>query len=137
MEEKRILILAGPTDDFTKDIYNIAPDRVINLAGKTNLQESFYIISRSNIVVSADTGFLHAADLFRRKGIALMGPTAFGYPTGNTIKVLEIVGLKCRPCTKAGNTKCKLPQEYRACLLDIKPERVIDTIKALEQIKTH
>lgn len=136
MGDYSFVILAGPTDEFTKDIQKIAPDRVVNLAGKTNLQESFYIISQSNIVVSADTGFLHAADLFRRKGIALMGPTAFGYPTGDSIKVLEINGLKCRPCTKAGNTKCKLPQEYRACLLDIKPPQVIETIQALETLKT-
>ena len=133
MPDHRFVILAGPTDHFTEDIYKVAPDRVLNLAGKTNLQESFYIISRSKVVVSADTGFLHAADLFKRKGIALMGPTAFGYPTGNTIKVLEIDGLKCRPCTKAGNTTCKLPNEYRACLLDTKPQKVMETISTLEK----
>lgn len=137
MPDHKFIILAGPDDSFTKDIRNVAPERVVNLAGKTNLQESFYIISKSSMVVSADTGFLHAADLFKRKGIALMGPTAFGYPTGDTIKVLEINNLSCRPCTKAGNTTCKQPNEYRACLLDIKPEHVINTIEALEQTKTN
>ncbi len=132
MSDYRFIILAGPDDVFTREIEEIAPDRVINLSGKTSLQVSFYVISKSRIVVSADTGFLHAADLFRRKAIALMGPTAFGYPTGKTVKVLEINNLKCRPCTKAGNTTCKMPEEYRACLLDIKPNIVINTILELQ-----
>lgn len=130
MDDYRFIIIAGPDDTFTKRIEEINPKRVINLAGKTNLQESFYIISKSKIVVSADTGFLHAADLFKVNAIALMGPTAFGHPTGNTVRVMEVKNLKCRPCTKAGNTVCKMPQEYRACLLNIKPNMVV---KAMEE----
>lgn len=128
MPDYRFVIIAGPDDLFTKEIEAVAPDRVINLAGKTSVLESFYIISKSNIVVSADTGFLHAADLFHINAIALMGPTAFGHPTGSSVKVLEINSLRCRPCTKAGNTSCMMPNEYRACLLDIKPKQVVKAI---------
>lgn len=124
----RFIIIAGPEDTFTQEIEAVDPKRVFNLAGKTNLQESFYVISKSQIVISADTGFLHAADLFRRNAIALMGPTAFGHPTGKTVRVLEVSSLKCRPCTKAGNTVCKLPEASRACLLDLKPKLVIELL---------
>lgn len=129
MSDYRFVIIAGPDDTFTKKIEEVDPSRVFNLAGKTNLQESFFIISQSQVVVSADTGFLHAADLFHVNAIALMGPTAFGHPTGKTVRVMEINNLKCRPCTKAGNTVCKMPEEYRACLLNIKPRMVIDAMK--------
>lgn len=129
MPDYRFVIIAGPSDTFTKKIEEVDPKRVFNLAGKTNLQESFYVISQSQVVVSADTGFLHAADLFKVNAIALMGPTAFGHPTGSTVRVMEINSLKCRPCTKAGNTVCKMPEEYRACLLNIKPRMVIDAMK--------
>lgn len=129
LPDYRFVIIAGPADTFTKKIEEVAPERVFNLAGKTNLQESFYIISQSQVVVSADTGFLHAADLFKVNAIALMGPTAFGHPTGSTVRVMEISSLKCRPCTKAGNTVCKMPEEYRACLLNIKPRMVINAMK--------
>lgn len=124
----KFIITAGPTDDFTSEIESVAPKRVLNLAGKTNLLESFYLISKANYVVSADTGFLHAADLFGIKGIALMGPTAFGHPTGKHIKVME-TDLPCRPCTKEGNAKCKL-QEYKKCLMHITPLMVAKHIKA-------
>lgn len=129
MEDYRFVIIAGPDDTFTKKIEEVDPKRVFNLAGKTNLQESFYVISQSQVVVSADTGFLHAADLFKVNAIALMGPTAFGHPTGSTVRVMEINSLRCRPCTKAGNTVCKMPEEYRACLLNIKPSMVISAMK--------
>lgn len=123
------VIIGGPDDTFTNEIENVAPERVINLSGKTSLQASFYIINISQLVISADTGFLHAADLFKVNAIALMGPTAFGHPTGRTVRVMEINGLSCRPCTKAGNTVCTLPNEYRACLLNIKPEMVIEAMR--------
>ncbi len=129
MPDYHFVIIAGPDDTFTKEIECVAPERVINLAGKTSLQGSFYIVSQSQVVVSADTGFLHAADLFKKNAIALMGPTAFGYPTGKTVRVMEVAHLKCRPCTKAGNTSCSMPKEYRACLLDIKPQMVIDAME--------
>lgn len=129
MPNYKFIIIAGPTDTFTQEIEKVAPERVINLAGKTNLQESFYIISRSQMVVSADTGFLHAADLFKVNAIALMGPTAFGHPTGETVKVMEVNDLPCRPCTKAGNTTCKLPGESRTCLLASTPELVVQAMK--------
>lgn len=126
LPHKRIVIIAGPDDAFTKEIEAAAPDRVVNLAGKTNLLESFYVVFRSSMVVSADTGFLHAADLFKRNAIALMGPTAYGHPTGDTVKILEL-DLPCRPCTKEGNSECKI-LEIKKCLVDIKPEYVVHEI---------
>ena len=83
-----------------------SPERVENLAGKTTLLESCYLIHRSHIVVSADTGFMHAADLFRIPTLALIGPTAFGFPTGPTAEIFE-TALSCRPCTKDGTGNVK------------------------------
>ena len=100
--DRKFVIIGGPEDTFTNEIAAIAPQRVLNMAGKTNLFESFYLIYCSSLVVSNDTGFLHAADIFGNDGIALMGPTAFGHPTGSTIKVME-TDLYCRPCSKEGN----------------------------------
>lgn len=122
LPDYHFIILAGPADTFCKQIREVAPERVINLAGKTSLLESCYLVRRSNIVVSADTGFLHAADLFRIPALALMGPTAFGFPTGPTAEILE-ADLPCRPCTKDGHGKCK-QSVYQKCMVDITPERV-------------
>lgn len=127
LPDYNFVILAGPTDNFCEEIYQTAPERVKNLAGKTSLLESCYIVKQSNIVVSADTGFMHAADLFRVQTLALIGPTAFGFPTGNTVETLEVC-LSCRPCTKDGRGKCK-QVVYQRCMVDITPEIVAERIK--------
>lgn len=122
LPEFHFIILAGPSDTFCKTIKETAPDRVINLSGKTSLLESCFLVKNSRLVISADTGFLHAADLFSTKAIALMGPTAFGFPTG---KHVEIMGtdLPCRPCTKDGRGKCK-QNVWQKCMVDIHPQEV-------------
>lgn len=127
LPDYNFVILAGPSDTFCEEICQVAPERVRNLAGKTSLLESCFIIKQSNVVVSADTGFMHAADLFRIKTFALIGPTAFGFPTGKTVETLE-VDLPCRPCTKDGRGKCK-QTVYQKCMVDITPELIARKIK--------
>lgn len=129
LPEYHFLILAGPTDTFCEDIRSVAPERVINLAGRTNLLESCYLVYRSHIVVSADTGFMHAADLFRIPTLALIGPTAFGFPSGPSAEILA-VSLPCRPCTKDGRGKCK-QAVYQRCMVEVTPEQVARRIRHL------
>ena len=128
LPEYRFVILAGPKDTFCEEIRSAAPERVVNLAGQTSLMESSYIVLCSNLVISADTGFMHAADLFRVPAFALMGPTAFGFPTGPTVEILE-TALPCRPCTKDGRGKCKLAV-YQKWMVDITPQLVAEKIIA-------
>lgn len=128
LPDYKFIILAGPKDDFCEEIRNVAPERVINLAGCTSLMESSYIVSRSNLVISADTGFMHVADLFRVPALALMGPTAFGFPTGATVEILE-KDLSCRPCTKDGRGRCK-QAVCQKCMVDITPRQVAERVIA-------
>ncbi|MCU4155161.1 glycosyltransferase family 9 protein [Carboxylicivirga sp. A043] len=125
-QDLHFVVLGGPGDDFCEEIRSVAPERVINLAGKTSLMESFCTVWHAPYVISGDTGFLHAADLFQKPGQAIIGPTAFGYPSNPKMKIME-VDLPCRPCTKDGSTKCKIKEE-RKCLMDITPRMVADSI---------
>lgn len=129
LPDYRFVILAGPSDAFCEDIRSAAPERVVNLTGQTSLMESSYIVLRSNLVISADTGFMHAADLFRVPALALMGPTAFGFPTGPTVEILE-TNLTCRPCTKDGRGKCK-QVIYQKCMMDITPKLVAERVLSI------
>ncbi|WP_430812512.1 MULTISPECIES: glycosyltransferase family 9 protein [unclassified Carboxylicivirga] len=126
-EDLHFVVLGGPDDTFCEDIRSAAPERVINLAGRTSLMESFCAVWHSPYVISGDTGFLHAADLFQKPGQAIIGPTAFGYPSNPRMKIME-VDLPCRPCTKDGSTQCKIKEE-RKCLMDISPRRVAKAIE--------
>ncbi|MBN1577718.1 MAG: glycosyltransferase family 9 protein [Chitinispirillaceae bacterium] len=122
MPGAHFVVIGGPLDDFCADIANSVPERVVNLAGRTSILESLYVVYKAPYVISGDTGFLHAADLFHKPGQALIGPTAFGFPTGGRMRVAE-VDLPCRPCTKDGNVRCR-NREYKKCLMDITPEMV-------------
>ena len=92
------------------------------MAGKLNLVESCFAVYSSEMLISGDTGLLHVADHLGKNAIALIGPTAFGYPSGPWVEVLE-TNLSCRPCTKDGSGKCK-DKVYQNCMVQIVPERV-------------
>lgn len=127
LPDYQFLVLGGAADTFCKDIQAVAPARVHNLAGQTSLLESCYIVRQSPVVISADTGFMHAADLFHTPVLALIGPTAFGFPSGPSATVFS-VDLPCRPCTKDGSGKCKRCV-YQECMIRITPESVASYIK--------
>lgn len=126
MPQKNFVLLGGPDDRFCRDLANIAPDRCVNLAGRLKLLESCAVLERADGVVSADTGLLHAADLLGRKTVALIGPTAFGYPSHENSRVLE-VDLPCKPCSKDGRGRCK-QTVYQKCMIEIRPEMVSERL---------
>lgn len=119
------VVLGGPQDTFCQEFEN-QYDNVINLAGKLSLVESSFIVKQSKCLISADTGLLHVADLLGVNCLALIGPTAFGFPSHSNVKTLE-VELECRPCTKDGRGNCS-QKIYQKCMVDIRPEIVQDNL---------
>lgn len=124
MPNQKFIIIGGPNDTFCEEIANSSPLQTINLAGKTNLVDSCFVVKQSALTISADTGFIHAADLFSKKGMFLVGPTAFGFPTGKHIVIME-KEMTCRPCTKDGRGKCS-QKTYKECLINIHPKAVAE-----------
>ncbi|MFI3285215.1 MAG: glycosyltransferase family 9 protein [Rikenellaceae bacterium] len=129
LPEYQFVVLGGPTDSFCSDIAAAAPERTINMAGKSSIMESSYIVAISRVVVSGDTGFLHSADLLKVPALALMGPTAFGFPARKSSEILSL-DMKCRPCTKDGRGRCK-DSLYQRCLVDITPETVAQRVRKI------
>ncbi len=122
MPDKKFVILGGPSDHFCAELEAVASGRVLNLAGKLSLLESCAMVKISPLVIVADTGILHVADLFGISAIGLVGPTAFGFTTGSHVKMME-VELPCRPCTKDGRGKCS-QKVWQRCMVEIEPEAV-------------
>jgi heptosyltransferase-2 len=131
MPESKFAVLGGPYDSFCEELKAVAPQRVLNFAGQLSLQESSAFIAKASAVVSADTGLLHVADQLGRPTLALIGPTAFGYPSRSTSVTLE-VELSCKPCSKDGRGRCT-NSVYQKCMHDIRPEQVAQ--KLLEILK--
>lgn len=120
------VIVGGPQDHFCQEIANSSPSNSINLSGQLNWQETFEAVNEASLVISGDTGVLHMADYIQKPTLAIIGPTAFGYPSSPSSITLE-VPLPCRPCTKDGRGKCK-NNTFKKCLIDITPEIVRDKI---------
>jgi len=121
-KDKKFIVLGGPADTFCEELVEVAPDRVLSLAGKLSLIESCYAVSKATTLVSADTGLIHVADILGVKGLSLIGPTAFGFPTNKNIETLE-VDLPCRPCSKDGRGGCS-QDVWQKCMVEITPDLV-------------
>ena len=129
LEFYRFSVLGGSQDHFCEALVEMAPERIRNFSGQLSWEESFQVLSLSPLVISGDTGCLHMADYLNRPTIALMGPTAFGYPARPNSQFLEIP-LACKPCSKDGNTKCRHPK-YKYCLDQIRPELLSQRVREL------
>lgn len=131
MPEKYFALLGGPEDTFVEEIARVAPDRVLNLAGKLTLNESAAVVASSEALVANDTGLMHVAEQIGKPCIALMGPAPFGFPSRKLTKIME-VPLACRPCSKHGQGPCVNPSFHR-CMRDIRPNQVVAELRGLLQ----
>lgn len=128
--ERKFVLLGGPEDSFMEDIHRVAPDRVLNLAGKSSLGLSASVVALSPLLISNDTWLLHAGEQLGTKTIALMGPAPFGFPSRASTRIMEL-DLPCRPCSKHGQGPCVNKNKYHQCLVDITPEQIAFEIKKL------
>ncbi|MFN3568053.1 MAG: lipopolysaccharide heptosyltransferase II [Caldimicrobium sp.] len=96
---------------------------VYSFVGKTNLKELLYLIKRSEIVITVDTGPMHLASLLNKPIIALFGPTSPQRtgPWSEKYIVLKS-NLPCQPCFKKN---CAHTQ----CMYLLKPETLYTTLQ--------
>lgn len=129
--DEKFVLLGGPEDSFIEDIHAVAPERVLNLAGKCSMQVSAAVVAESKLIVANDTGLLHVAEQLGKPAIALMGPAPFGFPSRPATKIMEI-DLPCRPCSKHGQGPCINKFKFHQCLVDITPEMVSNSVRQLK-----
>lgn len=114
---------AGPLGDtLVKQVPSLL---VKNRVGKTSLREWVDQIADLDVLVSGDSAAVHVASDLRVPVLALFGPTVpeFGFaPWRKDSLVLQVAGLKCRPCDLHGPKVC--PLGHHRCLVDLKAERV-------------
>ncbi len=116
------VLLGGPDDKMCEEIVAAATSPAVNLAGRLSWLQSLQLIELSRGLVAGDTGLLHAADLMQKPAVAIIGPTAFGYPSHDSTLVAEI-DLPCRPCTKDGRGRCH-NSVMKRCLVELSADRV-------------
>lgn len=132
---KVVLLESKAGIDSCNLIKFIGGDRVINLAGMTNIQETVAALSRVDLVIANDSGPAHLAAALDKPLMVLWGPTSEikNKPVSDKAFILK-VDIECAPCQGTENwKKCLQP----VCLSSIKPAMVVDVMKKyfLEEIK--
>ena len=131
-----IVLLGGDAEneDGQKIQAAFPQKKMYNLCGELSLLASASILSQAKTVLTNDTGLMHIAAMFDVPIVSIWGNTvpAFGmspYRPGNekSVKIHEVVGLNCRPCSKIGyqecpkgHFKCMEKQDLSAIATDIK-----------------
>lgn len=110
-------------EDLIKTDLKVKP---INFCGELSLQESLALIKKSDLLIGNDSGNLHMAASVGTKVIGLYGPMPFEkwYALGDNILLKS--DLPCMPCGL--KKKCDI---NRACLRNIKPNQVIDSVNKI------
>lgn len=129
-EDTTVVVVGGKEEMF----FNmLLANTTIDLRGKTTLLELAEVIRRADIVLTNDSSPIHIASAFPNVRIlALFGPTVekFGFfPWSKNSEVFQVEGLECRPCSIHGGDSC--PKKHFKCMLDIKPEMVLERIESI------
>lgn len=129
-----VILLGDKNDKPIADIIinQCQKDSIYNACGEYNLNQSASLVKQAKVIVSHDTGLMHIASAFRKPIISVWGNTIpeFGmypYVTKELSTLIEVKGLKCRPCTKIGFNTC--PKKHFRCMNEIENEKIITAIK--------
>ncbi|MFT7517046.1 MAG: heptosyltransferase-2 [Myxococcota bacterium] len=133
-----VVLLGGPDDRaLNSRIYaqaksqaENAPAAILDLAGKTNLRESYAVIKQASAMVSNDSAPMHMGVAADTPVVAVFCSTvpSFGFaPRGDNDIVLETdENLECRPCGMHGHPSC--PETHFRCATSITAAKVMNAV---------
>jgi len=135
-----IVVVGGPEDaglaaEITTAVVQ-AGGRAVSACGRLTLRQAAEAIRRSAALVTNDSAPLHLAQAVETPTVAIFGSTvpAFGFgPRGPRDRVIELVGLACRPCSAHGPASC--PLSHHRCMKELHVDRVLAAIEDTGALK--
>ncbi len=129
-----VILVGGPEDvNLCERIQQRAnSSSLFNASGRLSVLQSAELIGRCKVLVSNDSAPMHLAVAMRTPVVAIFGPTVpeFGFaPQGERDTVVQIKGLRCRPCSIHGGNKC--PIKTFDCMVGITSQQVYAKIEEL------
>ncbi|NPA25357.1 MAG: lipopolysaccharide heptosyltransferase II [Deltaproteobacteria bacterium] len=110
--------------------------KVLNLAGRSDLESAIYLARNARLLICNDSMALHLASAFKTPTVTVFCATvpAFGFgPWQNPkARIVEHPDLACRPCARHGGRKC--PNRTWACSRELKADTVIGAVAELLEI---
>ena len=110
--------------ELSEKLSSVSENRVINLAGKTNLRQLAAVLSAVDVAVGPDSGPGHLAAAMGTRYISLFGPTDPNRvaPYGQLEDAI-IADVVCRPCNRR-----VCPGLGKVCMRLIQPETIVSKI---------
>lgn len=125
---EKILIIGGKEDFLAAEkIDSISGGNCINLCGTLTLKESGALLSKSQYLVTNDSGPFHIARGVKCETYVIFGPTSpkmFEFKKGEN---LIYANESCSPCSLHGDKKC--PQGHFKCMKSISGRYIFDVIE--------
>jgi heptosyltransferase-2 len=125
-----VWMLGSPNDKAAAaavlDSVGDARDSIRDLSGRTDLGTAIDLLSLATVVVSNDSGLMHAAAAVRAPLIALFGSSSPGYtpPISATARVARI-DIACSPCFRR-----ECPLGHFRCMRELAPDSVYDLARS-------
>ena len=129
LDQPVLLLGSGKEQALCEEIVALAPGaRLINLAGKTSLDQAIGLIAAARAVVSNDSGLMHVAAGLGVAQVAVFGSSSPEHtpPLSERAQVLWLKRdasyqppLDCAPCFER-----ECPLGHTRCLVDVLPQRV-------------
>ena len=114
------LIGSAKDREVGEEIVALSGGKVLNLCGRTNLEQAIDLIAGARWVVSNDSGLMHVAAALGRPLTALYGSSSPGYtPPLSADATIVSLNLPCSPCFKR-----ECPLGHLDCLNHISAEQV-------------
>jgi heptosyltransferase-2 len=124
----RLWLIGSPNDrDVAAQVMGrlgAIPDerRVRDLTGRTDLGTAIDLLSLASVVVSNDSGLMHAAAAVGVPLVALFGSSSPQYtPPLSPSACIAKIDIECSPCFKR-----ECPLGHFRCMRDLKPETIYD-----------
>lgn len=133
--DKPIVLLGGPDNkDEAEEVKSAINNSIYNACGEFSINQSASLVKQANVILTPDTGLMHIASAFKKKIVSVWGNTVpeFGmypYLPDTKSEIVEVKGLKCRPCSKIGFTEC--PKKHFKCINDLDEGYIVRRIKEL------
>jgi ADP-heptose:LPS heptosyltransferase len=129
-----VVLIGGPDEKkmAAEIIKNTMPKKVHSFCGAISIEESAFLIKKSRVFLTNDTGMMHIASAFDIPIISFWGCTkpSLGFsaymPNKNSENI--IIGLSKRPCSKHGRY-CRF--QSKGCIKEIDYITIYKTITRL------
>jgi heptosyltransferase-2 len=135
-----VLLGSGKEKELCKSIatatHAVTPGRCQDFSGRTSLDQALAVIAGAKALVSNDSGLMHVAAAFGIPQVAVFGSSSPLHtpPLSDAAQVIWLKQdadyqppLDCAPCFER-----ECPLGHTRCLVDIRPERVLGFLQALD-----